>query len=47
VIIDYRLHEVVHRCGGIGIEYYGNVAHKEWMDKPSVRSLLSRSGYNG
>jgi hypothetical protein len=28
VIDDNRLHEVVHLGGGIGIEYYSNVAHK-------------------
>jgi hypothetical protein len=27
VIDDNRLHEIVYLCGGIGIEYYGNVAH--------------------
>jgi len=28
VIDDNRLHEVVHLGGGIGIEYYRNVAHR-------------------
>ena len=28
VIIDYRLYEVAHVGGGVGIEYYGSVAHK-------------------
>jgi hypothetical protein len=41
MIDDNGLHEVVHLCGSIGIKHYGNVAHKKWMDKQWVRSLLS------
>ena len=49
VIIDHRLHEVVHLGGGIRLENYGRVAHKDGREGGCLkaRPLIIRKAHVG